>query len=59
MGGNTDTLYANTIEELREKVKKWTNTAKSSGLIDIRLGWDRDRVEKTDDGYKIDVWAHT
>jgi hypothetical protein len=59
MGGTSETLRAKTETELKKKVEKWIIGAKASGLTDIRLGWDPDRVVKTKNGYEIGVWAHS
>jgi hypothetical protein len=59
MGGNFETIHAKTIEELKKKVDEWIQIAKSARLEDIRLGWDPKCIVNTEDGYKIDVWAHS
>ena len=59
MGGQTWTVEAPTIKELEKKAREWTRQAREGGLGDIRLGWDRSRVEKTEQGYRIELWAHT
>ena len=59
MAGAMETLSAKTKAELRKKVTKWTAEAKRKNLTDIRLGWDPKRVVETEDGYQIEVWAHS
>ena len=59
MGGTIHTLKAKTEAELKRKVQKWATSAKARGLTDIRRGWDPKRVVKTEDGYEIEVWAHS
>ena len=59
MGAATNTIEAGTITELRQKARAWVREAKDRGLSDIRLGWDRERVAKTEKGYSIVLWAHT
>lgn len=59
MGGTIETIRARTKTELKKKVQQWISEAKGAGLEDIRLGWDPKRVVKTDNGYQIEVWAHT
>lgn len=59
MAGARDTLSARTKTELKKRVQEWIRDAKEAGLEDIRLGWDPDRVIQTDDGYSIQVWAHS
>jgi hypothetical protein len=59
MGGQMHIVEAQTIKELERKAREWTRQAREGGLEDIRLGWDRSRVEKTEEGYRIELWAHT
>lgn len=59
MGGNLQTISANTLEELKQKAQAWIREAKAAGLTDIRRGWDESRVKKTKNGYKIQLWAHS
>ena len=58
MAGATQTIEAPTKTELRKMVKDWEQQVKDSGLTDIRMGYDPARVQKTDGGYSIRVWAH-
>ena len=57
MTGATTTIEARTKEDLEKKVKQWIAEAKRNDLR-IRQGWDPRRVVKTENGYKITVWAH-
>jgi hypothetical protein len=50
-------LKANTEEELEREVEEWIENVQSTGLEDIRLGYDPYRVRKTKDGYEIEVYA--
>jgi len=59
MAGAITTLSAKTKTELKRKVQEWIVGAKAHELTDIRLGWDPDRVVKTENGYQIEVWAHS
>ena len=59
MGGMATTIEAPTKTELRKLAREWERHAKAMGLEDIRAGYDPARVEATEDGYKILVWAHT
>ena len=59
MAGTRTTLSAKTKTELKKKVREWIAEAKAHNLTDIRLGWDPKRVVKTEDGYQIQVWAHS
>lgn len=58
MGGTFNIMEARTKTELRKKVRKFTSEAKAMGF-DVRQGWDPTRVEKTKDGYRITVSAHS
>jgi len=58
MGGTFKTIEAKTKTELRKKVTAFTSEAKSMDF-DVRQGWDPTKVEKTKEGYKITVWAHS
>ena len=58
MAGVRQTIQAPTKTELRNLVREWQKRAKDSGISDIRLGYDPERVVKTDGGYSIEVWAH-
>jgi len=59
MAGVITILSAKTKTELKKKVQEWIAEAKAHNLTDIRLGWDPKRVVKTEDGYQIQVWAHS
>ena len=59
MGGMFCDIDAPTKTELRKLVQQWARAMKDIGLEDIRLGYDPNKVEKTEDGYKIRVWAHS
>lgn len=59
MAGFHVTIDAATKTELRKLVQDWARQMKAAGLEDIRLGWDSNRVTKTEDGWKITVWAHS
>ncbi len=59
MAGIFSTIEAPTKTELKNLVTQWERMAKDAGLEDIRLGYDPEKVEKTEDGYKIQVWAHS
>lgn len=59
MGGSIATISARTKTELKKKVQEWIRGAKAAGLTDIRRGWDPDRIVKTENGYEIEVYAHT
>lgn len=59
MGGDFSTLTASTKTELKEMVREWKRWAKGSGLDDIRLDWDTERVQEAEEGYSIQVWAHS
>lgn len=58
MGGARNTIEAETIKELEQETREWLRPARERGW-DVRLGYNRDRVEETEDGYKIEVWVHT
>ena len=58
MGGMSGTLEAKTKTALREKAKVWEETAEAKGL-DVINGYDHERVEKTENGYRIRVHAHS
>lgn len=53
MGGMFGDIEAETKTELRKLVQEWASRMKGMGLEDIRLGYDSERVVKTEDGYKI------
>ena len=59
MGGMLGHIEAPTKTELRRLVQRWAAEMRDMGLEDIRLGWDTKRAVKTEDGYKIQVWAHS
>ena len=59
MAGTFTDITAPTKTELKKLVQQWIRDAKASGLEDIRLGWNSENVVKTEDGYKIQVWAHS
>ena len=60
MGGNRETLQAETKKELEQKAREWARTMRESGLTDIRQGWDPARAKKTEEGlWQIRMWAHT
>lgn len=59
MGGMISDIEAPTKTELRKLVQQWRGQVRAMGLEDIRLDYDPERIEKTPDGYKIRVWAHS
>jgi len=58
MGGTTTYIEALNKTELREKVQKWVRAMRDADWY-IRTEYDPERVEKTDNGYRIQVSAHT
>ena len=58
MGGITEYIEAPTIAELEKKTQKWARRAREIGM-EVHSGWNRERVEKTETGYRIRVHAHT
>jgi hypothetical protein len=59
VGGSSGKLKAETIAELKKKVKAWYADAAAMGLEDERNPWDPKKVRKTDEGFEFDVWAHS
>ena len=59
MAGGFETIKAPTKTELKKRVKQWEKQARGMDLSDIRLGYDPERVVQTEDGYSIQVWAHS
>lgn len=58
MGGVIEIIEARTITELKKKTQAWTKKVREADF-DVRLGWDRSKVEKTGTRYRIRVTAHT
>ena len=58
MGGMTDWIEARTITDLQRETQAWAKHARDIGMT-VHSGWDRERVEKTETGYRIAVHAHT
>ena len=58
MAGMTEVVTAPTRTELQKQVQQWTKTARDAGM-EIELGYDPDRVEKTEDGWAILIRAHS
>jgi len=58
MGGTTCYIEAPTKTELRKSVQQWIRSMKDADWA-IRADYAPDRVEKTKDGYRIRVSAHT
>ena len=58
MGGMNDELEATTITELKRKTQEWARHARESGM-EVHLGWNRERVVKTVEGFRITLHAHT
>ena len=52
MGGASNWIYAPTMEELEKKAKGWHSWARSMDMA-MRLGWEKDRVEECEGGYRI------
>ena len=59
MGGMNSVIEAATKTELKKQVQQWAVAVRGMGLEDIRQGWDSKRVEKTEEGYRIRVYAHS
>ena len=49
-----DLIEAQTIAELKQKAEEWVRCARLGGLV-VEAGWDEDRAEKSDVGYRIAV----
>ena len=59
MGGTNADFEAPTISELKKMTQEWTRLQREAGF-EVHHGWNRDRVQKTEDGtYRISVHAHT
>ena len=58
MGGITEHIEAPTIAELKKKTQEWASRAREMGM-EVHSGWNRERVEETETGYRIRVHAHT
>ena len=57
MAAEVGYLKAKTKKELRKQVTEWIKKAKKKRMT-IQLGWEEERIEQTDEGYKITVRAH-
>ena len=58
MAGTTKMITAPTKTELRKLVQNFTGAARKIGW-GVQLGWDPERVMKTEDGWEILVRVHS
>ena len=58
MGGIRTELTADTRTELKKLAQGWAKSARESGF-DFEAGWGPDRVQNTEEGYKIVLYAHS
>lgn len=59
MAGVTKVVTAKTKTALKKECQKWQRQAREAGM-DIHLGYDDSRIQKTDDGeYAILLRAHS